>query len=64
VDPIRKDDLETMRRTSPEEKARQAIELFDLGVRLKRAALKTRNPQATEHEIEQGVRAWLAGGDD
>lgn len=63
MDAIRRDDVELMRATPPHEKARQALELFDLGVRLKRAGLRTRHPDATPEEIETLIKAWLLEDD-
>ena len=63
MDPLRRDDVEAMRTASPEEKARQAFGLFRSGLRLKRAALRVRHPEATGAEIDEMVRAWLASGE-
>ena len=52
-----------MRTASPEEKARQAFGLFRSGLRLKRAALRVRHPEATGAEIDEMVCAWLASGE-
>ena len=60
MDPLRRDDIEAMRTTPPAEKARQAFELFQSGLRLKRAGLRARHPDATDAEIDEMVRAWLA----
>ena len=59
MDPLRKDDVEAMRTTSPEEKARQAFELMRAGIRLKRAALRARHPGAAPDEIEAMLQVWL-----
>ena len=63
MDPLRRDDIEAMRTTPPEEKARQAFALFRSGLRLKRAGLRVRHPEATSAEIDEMVRAWLASDD-
>jgi len=60
MDPLRHDDLERARRTPPEERAMQALELMRTGIRLKRIALRERFPEASEAEIEQRLRRWLA----
>jgi hypothetical protein len=59
MDPLRRDDIELARRTSPEERGRQALEMMRAGFRLKRAALRTRHPDETEEQIEARFRAWL-----
>lgn len=63
MDALREDDVETMRRTPPEEKARQLFELFRFGLKLRRAALRERHPDARAEEVEAMVRQWLAEGD-
>jgi hypothetical protein len=63
VDPLRKDDIERVRRTPPRERARQALELMRTGIRLQRLALRRQFPDATEEEIEQRLRQWLARED-
>jgi hypothetical protein len=59
-DPLRQDDLERARRTSAEERARQAIDLADFGIRQQRAAIRARFPGAPEDEIDRRLRLWLA----
>jgi hypothetical protein len=60
VDPLRRDDIEHARRTPPEEKLRQALEMMRTGIRLKRAGLKVRHPEATPDDIERMIREWLS----
>ncbi len=60
LDPLRRDDVERARRTPPEERARQAIEMVDLGFRMQEAALRRRFPAAPEDEIDRRRRLWLA----
>jgi hypothetical protein len=60
LDPLRRDDIERARRTSAEERARQAIELANLGIRQQRAAIRARFPGAPEDEIDRRLRLWLA----
>jgi hypothetical protein len=62
MDRLRHDDLERARRTPIEERARQTLEMMATGIRLQRVALRSRYPEATEEEIEQRLRAWLARG--
>ena len=59
MDRLREDDVEAMRATSPEEKARQAFDLMRTGIRLKRASLRTRHPDASDEEIDAMLQAWL-----
>ncbi|MBZ0119055.1 MAG: hypothetical protein K8H88_18815 [Sandaracinaceae bacterium] len=59
MDPLREDDVRQMRETPPEEKARQALEMMQTGIRLKRAALRARHPLASDGEIEAMLQAWL-----
>jgi hypothetical protein len=59
VDPLRKDDVAEMHAASPEEKARQAFDLMRTGIRLKRASLRERHPDATDEEIDAMLREWL-----
>lgn len=62
VDPLRAHDLDVARLTPPSEKARQALEAMRFGIELKWVSLRTRFPDATEDEIDQMLRAWLADG--
>ncbi len=59
MDALRRDDIERARAASPEEKARQAFDAMRTGIRLKRAALRERDPQATAEQIEQRLQRWL-----
>lgn len=63
MDPLRRDDIEQARRATPEEKARQALEMMRSAVRLKRAGLRARYPDETEAEIERRVDEWLLADD-
>ena len=63
VDPLRRDDIEQARRATPEEKARQALEMMRAAVRLKRAGLRARHPEESEAEIDRRVRDWLLADD-
>jgi Rv0078B-related antitoxin len=63
VDSLRRDAIDVARRTSPEERARQTLDLMQTGYRLKRAALRTRHPDETEEQIDTRFRAWLEGDD-
>jgi len=60
IDPLRQDDLDRARRTPLAEKARQVLEMMDLGIRMQRAAIRVRFPAATEEDLERRLRLWLA----
>jgi len=59
MDPLRQDDIALARAASPAERARQALDASDTGIRLKRAALRARAPHATEAEIDAQLQRWL-----
>lgn len=63
VDALARDDLETARALTPEQKLRQALELMAAGFRLQRAALRQRHPDATPQEIEHLFEQWLFEND-
>jgi hypothetical protein len=63
MDPLRREDIERARATTPEERARQTLEAMRTGIRLKRAALRTRSPSATSEEIEAQLQRWLERDD-
>jgi hypothetical protein len=60
MDPLRRDDIERARRTPPAVRAAQALEAMRVGIRLRRAALRARHPEASEAELEKLLRSWLA----
>jgi hypothetical protein len=59
MDALAADDLETSRRTSPEEKLVMALEMAEAGIRLKRATLRQALPDATEEDVEAALERWL-----
>jgi len=59
VDVLRRDDLERARAATPSERLRQALQLMDDGIRIKRAALRTRFPEASDAAIEERLQRWL-----
>ena len=59
MDALTVDDLETSRRTTPEEKLAQAFEMADAGIRLKRAALRHASPNSTEQDVDAALERWL-----
>jgi hypothetical protein len=63
VDPLRSDDLARARAASPEERARDALSAMRTGIRLKEAALRLRNPSASDEEIEAMLCRWLERDD-
>jgi hypothetical protein len=63
LDPLRLDDLESARRSSPERRALQALDMMRTGFRLKRAALRVRHPAETEAQLDTRFRRWLEGDD-
>ena len=63
VDALRQHDVETARRTPPEEKLRQALELMDAGLELKRQSLRARHPEASAEELDKLFLDWLCEND-
>lgn len=63
MDALRKDTIETARRTSPSERARQTLETMRTGFRLKRSALRLRYPNESEAEIDARFQRWLEADD-
>ena len=63
VDALRRDDIEQARRTTPEERAGQALQMMRAGFRLKQAALRARYPRESDEEIDARFRQWLAADD-
>jgi hypothetical protein len=59
MDALNADDLETSRRTLPEEKLAQVLDMADAGIRLKRAALRHSSPHSTEQEVDAALERWL-----
>jgi hypothetical protein len=41
------------------DRLRTALDLFDTGVRMRRAALKRELPHASEAELDERLAAWL-----
>jgi hypothetical protein len=59
VDALRAHDIERARSETPATKLFQALELMEAGFRLKRRALRTRYPNASEEEIQRLFLDWL-----
>lgn len=59
MDALRRESLERARRTPCEVKAVQALEAMRTGIRLRRADLRLRHPEASDAELEERLRAWL-----
>ncbi len=60
MDRLRRDDIGNARDTPAETKLRQALEVMKLGIEMKRCQLRARFANATEHDVEQRLLAWLA----
>jgi hypothetical protein len=59
MDALTADGLETSRRTLPEEKLAQVLDMADAGIRLKRAALRHASPNSTEQDVDAALERWL-----
>lgn len=59
MDNLEVNDRELSRALAPEEKLAQALEMMSVGFGLKRASLRQRFPQLSEHEIDELLAAWL-----
>jgi hypothetical protein len=59
VDRLLQNDIEVSQRTDPSEKLAQALDMMAAGVRIKRAALRAAEPDATENEIDAKLERWL-----
>jgi hypothetical protein len=59
MDRLRLDDIERARSTPPGEKLSQALEMMAAGIRLKRAALRSRHPRSSDEEIDAMLQRWL-----
>jgi hypothetical protein len=60
---LERDDVETARRMSPEERAAALVRVVRAGISLKLAALRERHPAASDVEIEDHLRRWLSRDD-
>lgn len=63
MDPLRKDDVDRMKRMPPEERMRAVLAAVDAGVRIRLAALRAKHPHATDLEIDAAIREWLLKDD-
>jgi hypothetical protein len=59
VDALLESDILMSREATPAEKFAQAVELFELGLRLKRAGLRRAAPEASDAEIDEALQRWL-----
>jgi hypothetical protein len=64
MDPLRRDDIDRERRTTPEERAKLAFEAMDLGIRLKRDSLRRRFSSESPEAIENRLADWLLADRD
>lgn len=60
MDALRKDDLERARTTPVGQKLRQALELMELGIALRRRKLRAAAPDASEEEIDARLLLWMS----
>jgi hypothetical protein len=63
LDPLTRSDIDLSRNMSPAEKLAQALELMQVGIRLKRAALQEKFLHASSDEIEARLEQWLLSDD-
>jgi hypothetical protein len=63
VDPLVEHDIRVAGEEPPGEKLRQALELMEAGLRLKRDLLKRARPDASEAERQAAFEEWLLSGD-
>ena len=59
MDPLRKDDIERLRRMSASERMDAVFGTVNAGVRIRLATLRATRPDAPEHELEATLRNWL-----
>jgi len=57
------EDPNSERRSTPEEKLMQAIDMMETGLRWKRAALVRDNPDASKEQLDQLYLEWLQEND-
>ena len=62
-DPLVEHDIEVARRDPPAVKLAQAMEMMESGLRLKRAALRHVNKNASDQELDQALLHWLCADD-
>lgn len=58
-DPLVEDDLRSNQNTPPAKKLAQALEMMDMGIRLKRAALLHTEKHATKEQLDEMMNRWL-----
>ena len=63
MDALEASDIEVARRTPPERKLAQALEMMSVGLRLKRQQLRREHPAASDTEIERLYVTWLLSDD-
>lgn len=63
MDPLREDDIEQARTTSPSVKAAQTLAAMRFGFKLKWANLRQQHPGETEAELDERFLRWLARDD-
>lgn len=60
VDPLTRSDIEISRATPAAAKLVQALELMQMGIRLKLESLRARAPGASDAEIAEQLERWLS----
>jgi hypothetical protein len=60
MDALRRDDIRRARAMQESERARLALEMMRRGIELKQLALRQQHPNATERELDEMLRRWLA----
>lgn len=63
MDALRRDAIDLARGATPEERARQTLDMMRTGFRLKRAALRARHPTESDAEIDTRFQRWLEADD-
>ena len=58
-DPLVEDDLRSNQATPPATKLAQALEMMEMGIRLKRAALVHTEKHATQEQLDEMMNRWL-----
>jgi len=63
MDPFRDSDIRIVQETPPASRLLQALEMMEEGLRWKRAQLARDQPDASQHELDRMLLAWLVQND-
>jgi hypothetical protein len=63
VDPLLRSSIELNAAKTPGERLREALEMMDWGIAMKRSRLRAENPDASPEAIDEMLTAWLARDD-